>query len=638
MVISFQVVARLALTMLSFANYAASSGFLQGSPPRVEEVQAQLLNELKGSLRPGGLSDRFTELEDVIWPMYTALPKDKDGKLPHSVVRYALHRVLEQQHGWFVKGLEPGPEQTNASAWSSMKEWVPSYMQQFLESRFGGNSGGLGLHELAVIAATIEDLIFKEASQRLAAVYNLFNIPLDSVVNASRADGLVDSFMLVMHKGGDWKAESAEDGIRRTRNFKRNHRSWSQLDAYLRDLRVKATGKDNSATYTFADVERVVKQIVSRYGFYIHGDCRSMQQELWTMEDKQSGRVLLKSFYEKALIGRWAFTEKVDYLRVLGALDESDPNRPRVIMTNYVLSRPQCMEASNFYAFCCPNDCEGLINKLESKLEQPTVEPERLAELVSSLSTDIVQQPGKLPQMLLNRLDQVAANHGGRVPLHGRLFAQWMHHVFPRYCPFPHQSGTVSVQTPDEWMQGTGQDSSTASEEEMVCHVSGPCAGGASALEGNGIDASSTVSYTQGDVAEEVMIPWSDAEELLVTTKMEMLSVATPAAERLHAFNTILRVLLLSGVSLGLAIWAKQPELDVRTPSKRRHPQVWATLTLLLLPLIVITADVLFFFANVGSELVLVGACWGLAAMLVSHLRSSSGLSCMHLEKAKWAV
>ena len=28
------------------------------------------------------------------------------------------------------------------------------------------------------------------------------------------------------------------------------------------------------------------------------------------------------------------------------------------------------------------------------------------------------------------------------VPLHGRLFAQWMHYAFPRHCPFPHVSGT----------------------------------------------------------------------------------------------------------------------------------------------------------------------------------------------------
>ena len=35
-------------------------------------------------------------------------------------------------------------------------------------------------------------------------------------------------------------------------------------------------------------------------------------------------------------------------------------------------------------------------------------------------------------------MEQVASHHGGKVPLHGRLFAQWLHHAFPRECPYPH--------------------------------------------------------------------------------------------------------------------------------------------------------------------------------------------------------
>ena len=31
----------------------------------------------------------------------------------------------------------------------------------------------------------------------------------------------------------------------------------------------------------------------------------------------------------------------------------------------------------------------------------------------------------------------------GLVPIHGRLFAQWLHYVFPRECPFPHKTGSV---------------------------------------------------------------------------------------------------------------------------------------------------------------------------------------------------
>ena len=67
---------------------------------------------------------------------------------------------------------------------------------------------------------------------------------------------------------------------------------------------------------------------------------------------------------------------------------------------------------------------------------------------------------------MLEKLDEAAAHHGGTVQLHGRLFGQWMHHAFPRECPFPHVAGATNPQTPDEWMEGKGQES-LASNDEM---------------------------------------------------------------------------------------------------------------------------------------------------------------------------
>merc|ERR1719343_1639826 len=30
---------------------------------------------------------------------------------------------------------------------------------------------------------------------------------------------------------------------------------------------------------------------------------------------------------------------------------------------------------------------------------------------------------------------QIGKRHAGKVPPHGRLFAQWLHHAYPRECP-----------------------------------------------------------------------------------------------------------------------------------------------------------------------------------------------------------
>merc|ERR1719162_925426 len=53
------------------------------------------------------------------------------------------------------------------------------------------------------------------------------------------------------------------------------------------------------------------------------------------------------------------------------------------------------------------------------------------------------------------------------------LFTQWMHHAFPRECPFPHEGGNVSPQTPNEWLQESGHETSEASVAAMEAHVDG---------------------------------------------------------------------------------------------------------------------------------------------------------------------
>lgn len=61
----------------------------------------------------------------------------------------------------------------------------------------------------------------------------------------------------------------------------------------------------------------------------------------------------------------------------------------------------------------------------------------------------------------------MTAHHGGKVPLHGRLLAQWLHYVFPQECPYPHLAGSVNPQTPQRWEAAVGEDAATATDEEV---------------------------------------------------------------------------------------------------------------------------------------------------------------------------
>merc|ERR1719478_161830 len=80
--------------------------------------------------------------------------------------------------------------------------------------------------------------------------------------------------------------------------------------------------------------------------------------------------------------------------------------------------------------------------------------------------------PKMLSPSLLQRLEEIAVSHEGMVPLHGRLFLQWMHHVYPRECPFPHLSGTTNPLTRQEMKAaGTAPASTRADKETMEWHV-----------------------------------------------------------------------------------------------------------------------------------------------------------------------
>merc|ERR1712137_575731 len=71
---------------------------------------------------------------------------------------------------------------------------------------------------------------------------------------------------------------------------------------------------------------------------------------------------------------------------------------------------------------------------------------------------------------LHRRLNDIASGPNKHVQLHSRLFSQWIHHVFPRECPYPHEEGTIALLTPDEWLKEVGEETE-ASDMELLEHV-----------------------------------------------------------------------------------------------------------------------------------------------------------------------
>jgi hypothetical protein len=190
----------------------------------------------------------------------------------------------------------------------------------------------------------------------------------------------------------------------------------------------------------------------------------------------------------------WRFGESEDYLRQLGVLDETSPWRGKqVIIPNYLQAASNCIVSTSHYLVCCMNECESLLGEIENQVGQPMASPEQILEIVGTLSSSSSEDDEApiLDKGLAEQLRSVAAPHGGLVPLHGRLFAQWLHYTFPRECPFPHKAGSFAAHTltPTEF----GQEY-FATKEEMTRHAENE-------------DAT-------GEAEQDYMGQWSAEEEL----------------------------------------------------------------------------------------------------------------------------
>merc|ERR1719327_1936496 len=148
----------------------------------------------------------------MLGPIYAALPKNQKGYLGHSTVRYALHRLFVQRHGWVIKGLDTAGGHRNATSSAGLlKEQVPAYIQDLFEQRLGGR--GFGLHELSVLAATIEHLVHSEAIKRLGDAFKVHRFLPTSLMSEKQADEVLDTYMAAYILGEDFYNMTLDDAL-----------------------------------------------------------------------------------------------------------------------------------------------------------------------------------------------------------------------------------------------------------------------------------------------------------------------------------------------------------------------------------------------------------------------------------------
>merc|ERR1719331_1934999 len=464
------------------------------SPMSIEELHRELVEADHGAL---------DAIERVLAPVYATLPKNANGKLSHAAVCYALHRYFVQQHGWFINGMSPDGSGWNGSSTTTpMQERAPAHVQELLEQHLG--SRGLSLRELAALASVLHSLVNQEYLGRSDRAYRMAGAPMDGRATEQEFTKAITLWMTMLIIGPDMQKVNNKQILGAASRMRRYFPHWDDLLFWVQDVRQSVAYTQRAQQNPFVGaslpleaMHQVAAEVPRRFGGWHDSLCTEMKRHLLSLEDTRStGRVSLGSFYGGESAGDdWRFIESVEYLRELGALDESDPKRLRVIVPNYLSGPNNCIEASALHTYCCKDECGMLRGEAERGTAAPMGAPSDIARIVSQISSDTVDGPRNLTSEMMSKLESVASRHGGRVPLHGRLFAQWMHHSFPNECPHPHVSGTTAPKTTVAFKKSGGKVKIT--DEERAQYIA------------------AHTSRTESRENDMERLLWSEEEELL---------------------------------------------------------------------------------------------------------------------------
>lgn len=397
-------------------------------------------------------------------PSFNALPQSDLGRINENALRFLVHNFFMQRHGWFIKGLDPvnakhmkesvlGDEPTILS-----KDKVPFTIEVVLDTQ---RSDGFDLSSAVALVSVLEYLILDEGIASLEESYFLNGFAHREMLSVTDLDKVFECFLLIFAVGN---RRAEKWNVTRQRGLetavRKNWPSWADRDVLVHDIVRNELFRMGHLVSPFTDTlvdfevaSRIMSTVTGEFSKMHNQECKLLKNELITMDHSADGRVPLKHFWAKKFIGEsWHLQEPVEYLRHLGVLDETVEARgPQVIIANYVSSLSNCGAQSDYFAVCCLRECEGVLLQLEDRIEAPAASAHQILTEVSDISSSTVLAPRNLSTQLVEALEQVASFHGGKVPLHGRLLAQWLHYAFPHECPYPYMSHKHKRLTPSEW-------------------------------------------------------------------------------------------------------------------------------------------------------------------------------------------
>jgi hypothetical protein len=469
-----------------------------------EEVQHALSSALgEGHGVEQGHLDAVRKKLSHTWE---SLPKNALGFVTRRSMRYAVHRYFLQTYHISIIGLETANEEGTNSEAALLTNFVPNYVRNVLEGK--GATSGFSLADAVTLIAVLRQLIFDTSSSFLATVYDAHKVDQRAMLPLDQVQNIVSEYVLywvlgqteemlmwdfennkmntaMYRRGSLWKRVlSLSEGAVQGFVFERQR----DPTRFFRERAGGGAWHPLSPEFSIIDVQTMIVGIIHTFGQFWAPECDNLKHSLVGADVSQTGRLQLSDFHSINPRGDWEFTESADFLRQVGALDESSSWRGgRVIITNYMQATSNCVVLAPHYRVCCANECEEHMDELETVVGAPDATPEVLLSAIENISAawygdeDLASEDyeeqyfesrelslgsrrPELSSTLRQQLHDISQTQGGTVPLHGRLFAQWLHYAFPHECPYPHKAGTINPLTPKDFEMGGMNFKASASE------------------------------------------------------------------------------------------------------------------------------------------------------------------------------
>jgi len=406
-----------------------------------ERLERALMAEIDSALagnHTGFGSARLQLLEERLEPVFATLPHEDGsgtGGLGLSPARYLLHQHFLRKRSWYVRGLNPaGDGRKPPGAKEELRSRVAGHLLEVLESRAGKE--GLNLKMLAIFVATLEHLIEGDQNERLKQAWLVHSLQPEGVADPDTSRSVLEVFM-AHHVYTSMKADSGyvltlQEGLEEVRTISSIYGGWRNIDSFIQSEVAKRKAMRPLGHLTFEDVAKAADGVMLKFEEVSGAMCRDMEKDFASIEGGMNGRVRLADL--RKVEHAELFRESEDYLRKVGALDESAPDGPHLLMPNYMLGPSNCDGTTSFYDLCCPNECEDH----KTRLERALLGSKDYHETVKSVVQQRLGTP--ISEDLLKRLNSLVQANKGQVLIHGRGFADWLHAVFPRECPKPREA------------------------------------------------------------------------------------------------------------------------------------------------------------------------------------------------------